>query len=85
MGELNGVQEYGGLESREGLESCLQAHDIPTTGQTAGVKPGKVDGQDAVIAVLTTGEIARFRIVAVSPDCSTDNPGEVFLDKEFGR
>lgn len=82
--QLNGVQDYGPLESREGLEACLAAHEIPTTGQTAGVKPGKVEGKDAVIAVLTTGKTATYRIVAVSPECGPDNPGELYIDKTFG-
>ena len=85
FGDIQGVQDYGPLGSREQLEACLKANDIPVTGQPIGVKPGKVDGQDAVLVVLTTGELARYRIVAVSPDCSGSNPGEVYLDKEFGR
>lgn len=82
--QLNGVQDYGPLESREGLEECLAAHEIPTTGQTAGVKPGKVEGKDAVIAVLTTGKTATYRIIAVSPECSSDDKGEVYINKVFG-
>jgi hypothetical protein len=82
FGDIQGVQDYGPLGDRERLEACLQANDIPVQGQPVGVK---VEGNDAVIVVLTTGELARYRIVAVSPDCSGDNPGTVYLDKEFGR
>lgn len=85
FGAVNGMQDYGPLGGREGLDECLQAHDIPTTGNTAGVRPGKVGDEDAVVAVLTTGEFATYRIVAVSPSCSADNPGEVFIDKTVGR
>lgn len=84
FGAVQGVKDYGPLESRAGLEACLQANDIPTDGQTAGVRPAKVDGKDAVLAVLTTGKLATYRIVAVSPDCGADNPGQIYVDKRFG-
>lgn len=85
FGDVYGVQDYGGLQSRAGLEACLQAHDIPTDGTTAGIRPAKVEGKDAVLAVLTTGKLATYRIVAVSPECSADSPGELYIDKTFGR
>lgn len=85
VNDVRGVTDYGGLKSRDGLDACLEAHDIPTDGDTAGIRPAKVDGKDAVLAVLTTGELATYRIVAVSPDCSTDNPGKVYINKIFGK
>lgn len=85
FGEVNGVHDYGQLRSREGLDACLQAHGLPTDGNTAGIRPVTIDGKDAVLAVLTTGELATYRIIAVSPDCSADNPGNVYVDKVFGK
>ena len=85
FGEISGVHDYGALGGRGGLDACLEAHNLPTDGDTAGVRPATIEGKPAVLAVLTTGELATFRIIAVSPDCSADNPGALYIDKTFGR
>lgn len=85
FGAVNGVQDFGPLRSRAGLDECLQAHGLPTDGDTAGIRPVTIDGKAAVLAVLTTGKLATYRIIAVSPDCSADNPGEIYVDKVFGK
>lgn len=77
IGGIRAQRDYGPLKDQSGLDECLRANDIdPTKAETLGVRPIMLDGtKPAIMAMLSTGELGRFRVVIVEPTCSTDNPG----------
>lgn len=84
VGEVNGVRDFGPLGNEARLDACLQAGGIDPDTKPVGIRPATIDGQEAVIVLYTTGELAQFRLVALAPDCGPDNPG-LLLDETVGR
>lgn len=84
IGQLTGVTDYGPVGSADKLNSCLQAAGLAATADPIGVRPGTIDGKPAVLVLLTTGNVAQFRLVALAPTCGADNAG-VLLDKVIGK
>ncbi|HET6502139.1 MAG TPA: hypothetical protein VFG87_15390 [Amycolatopsis sp.] len=78
-----GVKDYGALGSADKLSACLHAAGFAAAANPIGVSPGTIDGQPAVLVLLTTGTMAQFRVVAFSPACGVGNAG-VLLDKVVG-
>ncbi|NKQ53281.1 hypothetical protein HFP15_10340 [Amycolatopsis sp. K13G38] len=76
-----GKKDYGSLGTPQALDSCLQAAGYPAGQSPVGVRPGTIDGQPAILVLLTTGKIAEFRLVALSPSCGP----KPLLDKVVGR
>jgi hypothetical protein len=69
IGPLTNKEDYGPLEDEQGLRDCLEQNDIPA-GDTLGVSPVTLDGQDGVGALLGAGEDpGQFRLVVFSPTC----------------
>jgi len=82
VGELTTApKDYGSLGTPQALDSCLQAAGYPAGQSPIGVRPGTVDGQPAILVLLTTGKIAEFRLVALSPSCGS----RPLLDKVVGK
>jgi hypothetical protein len=82
VGQLStGVKDYGPLGSAQRLSTCLQAAGFAPAASPIGVRPGTLDGQPAVLVLLTTGKLAEFRLVALSPDCGP----KPLLDQVIGR
>ncbi|MCP2254838.1 hypothetical protein LY13_003608 [Prauserella aidingensis] len=71
MNSIAGVRDYGPLETKSRLDACVQAAGADPSKDPAGVRPVTIDGQEAVLALYTTGKTAQFRMVAVSPDCTS--------------
>lgn len=85
VGQLStGVKDYGELGSADQLDACLRAAGFAPTANPIGVQPGTIDGQSAVLVLLTSGDLAQFRLVAFAPTCGAGNAG-VLLDKTVGR
>ena len=85
LGQLTpGVKDYGPLGNAEKLNTCLRAAGFTAQANPISVRPGTIDGQPAVFALLTTGTTARFRLVGLSPSCGVANAG-VLLDKVIGK
>ncbi|MBK1784580.1 hypothetical protein [Prauserella cavernicola] len=84
VGSVSNVRDFGPLENRRNLDACLEAAGIDPAKQPVGFRPATIDGQDAVIVLYTTGELAQFRLVALAPDCGPDNPG-LLRDETIGR
>lgn len=84
VGAINGVRDFGPLGNEQRLDACLEASGLDADVRPVGIRPVTVDGQDAVMVLYTTGQLAQFRLVAVAPDCGPGNPG-VLLDKTVGR
>lgn len=82
--EVNGVRDFGGLDNQKGLDACLDASGISLDEAPIGVRPATIDGEPAVLALYTTGELAQFRLIAVAPDCGPGNPG-VLRDETIGK
>lgn len=82
VGQLStGVKDYGPLGNAQRLSTCLQEAGFAPTASPIGVRPGTLDGQPAVLVLLTTGELAKFRLIALSPDCGP----KPLLDQVVGR
>lgn len=82
VGELSsGAKDYGPLGDAQHLSTCLQQAGFAATAAPIGVRPGTLDGQPAVFALLTTGKLAEFRLVALSPDCGP----KPLLDRVVGK
>lgn len=82
VGQLSsGVKDYGALGDAQHLNTCLQAAGFAPTASPIGVRPGTLDGKPAVLVLLTTGRLAEFRLVALSPDCGP----KPLLDQVVGK
>lgn len=82
VGQLStGVKDYGPLGGAQELSTCLQQAGFAPTASPIGVRPGTLDGQPAVLVLLTTGELAKFRLVALSPQCGP----KPLLDQVVGK
>ncbi|OLT40664.1 hypothetical protein BJF85_05930 [Saccharomonospora sp. CUA-673] len=81
VGDVSNVRDFGPLGTKEQLDECVAQAGIDTDRQPVGVRPVTIDGEEAVMALYTTGELAQFRMVAVSPDCGP----QPVLDELVGR
>ncbi|GAA5157886.1 MULTISPECIES: hypothetical protein [Amycolatopsis] len=82
VGQLStGVKDYGPLGDAQRLSTCLQEAGFAPTAAPIGVRPGTVDGRPAVLALLTTGKLAEFRLVGLAPECGP----RALLDKVVGK
>ncbi|MFC4005267.1 hypothetical protein ACFS2C_26310 [Prauserella oleivorans] len=84
VGDVNGVRDFGPLGNEARLDACVEAAGIDPDVQPIGFRPATVNGQEAVLVLYTTGELARYRLIALAPDCGPDNPG-LLLDETIGR
>jgi hypothetical protein len=83
IGQLNGKKDYGDLENAQGLKDCLDAHQVPSSGEPIGVSPVTLDGKPGIAALLGAGtQAGHFRVVVVEPTCSADDPGSVLANAE---
>jgi hypothetical protein len=69
-----GSTDYGPLAAPGRLAGCLAAHGVPAGVRPVGARQVVVDGRPGVLLVLPTGTAARFRLLAVGPDCATGVP-----------
>lgn len=83
VGQINGVFDYGPLGNADAVQACLSAAGFAGTAKPIGVRPGTIDGQPAVLTLLTTGQLAKFRLVAFAPTCGPGDAG-VLLDRVIG-
>lgn len=73
IGALN-RSDYGPLDTPQKRAACLAANGLDPNRQPAGGARVTLDGKPGVLMVLTTGQLARFRLLVVGPDCATGNP-----------
>lgn len=83
LGETLGARDYGPLETRQRLDACRAAAGLETDAEPAGVRPVTIDGERAVLVVLTTDRFGQYRLIAFSPACGQGNPG-ILADKTVG-
>lgn len=82
LGPLSqGVKDYGPYGTAERLGACLRTAGFTADADPIGVRPGTVDDRPAVLVLLTTGKMAQFRLVALSPECGP----RPLLDQVVGR
>lgn len=72
IGKVGTTKDYGDLGDQAGLDRCLAANDVdPAEAQTIGVRPVTLDGKPGTMAILLVpGELGKFRVLVVEPDCS---------------
>lgn len=73
-----GVENFGPFEDRAGLDACLAANGLTIDNDLLGVRPATVEGQEAVLAVFTTGALAQYRLLAFPASCDKDTPGIIY-------
>lgn len=83
VGDVLGVRDFGPLNNEATLDACLAANGIDPSKKALGIRPATIDGQRVVIVLYPTGEYARYRLIALPPDCDKNNPGLV-VDKIIG-
>lgn len=69
-----GSTDFGPLAAPGRLAGCLAAHGVPPGVRPVGARQVVVDGRPGVLLVLPTGTAARFRLLAVGPDCAAGAP-----------
>lgn len=77
------VENYGPLRDADGLGRCLAANGLQGE-RPVGFRPVTLDGKPAVLIILSTGETARWHVVAVGPGCAEGTPAKLY-DRVFGR
>src|SRR5690606_11297338 len=84
VGEITGVRDFGPLGDEQRLDACLAANGIDPAVQPVGFRPATIDGEEAVLVLLSTGNLGQLRLLALAPDCGPDNPG-LLMDETVGR
>ncbi|ASR38802.1 hypothetical protein BAY61_31645 [Prauserella marina] len=84
LGEINGVRDFGPVGDQQRLAACVEANGIDPAVKPVGFRPATIDGQEALIVLYTTGELAQYRLIALSPECGPGNPG-LLKDEVIGR
>ncbi|WP_436492996.1 hypothetical protein [Actinokineospora sp. HUAS TT18] len=79
VGKIGDSKEYGPLKNQAGLDKCIESAGLDAKSQTIGVHPVNLDGTEGVMALLTTGDITKLRVLVVKPDCS------VLFNNTIGR
>ncbi|QWF80489.1 hypothetical protein [Amycolatopsis sp. CA-230715] len=72
-----GVQDFGPLGNEEKLDACLAANGIDPSLRPVKVRPVTLDGKPGVMVLFTTGKLAQFRLVVLSPTCGPNEPGKL--------
>ncbi|MGJ7907958.1 hypothetical protein ACOQFL_15930 [Actinopolyspora sp. H202] len=71
---LSSEEEYAGrLDDPGRLLRCLQANGI-SDSDPMGARRITFNGEPAQLMVLSTGEVGRFRLLTVGPDCGAGKP-----------
>ncbi|WP_197319559.1 hypothetical protein [Saccharomonospora sp. NB11] len=84
IGDISGVRDFGPLDNEARLDACLEANGVDPAVQPVGFRPVTVDGEDALVVLLTTGQKGQLRLMALAPDCGADNPG-LLMDETVGH
>lgn len=84
VGEISGVRDFGPLGDQQRLSACLAANGVDPSVQPVGFRPVTINGDDALVVLLTTGKLGQLRLLALAPDCGEGNPG-LLMDETVGR
>jgi hypothetical protein len=69
-----GRSDYGPLTDPTRRAACLAANQQDPNQTPAGAMQVVLAGKPGVLMVLTTGKLARYRLLVVGPDCAAGNP-----------
>jgi hypothetical protein len=69
-----GRSDYGPLADPATRSACLAANEQDANRTPAGAMRVTLDGKPGVLMVLTTGELAQYRLLVVGPDCAAGHP-----------
>ncbi|HEX9338383.1 MAG TPA: hypothetical protein VF892_20975, partial [Pseudonocardiaceae bacterium] len=84
-GQLNGATlsaaightDYGPLTDPATRAACLAANGQNPNRTPAGAMRVTLDGKPGVLLVLTTGQLAQYRLLVVGPDCAAGRPDQL--------
>jgi hypothetical protein len=85
LGEARNSREFGPLSPPTKLHSCLAANGVGAGGAPIGALEVTLDGQPGILLVLTTGQLAEFRLLVVGPECGPGNPSQLANSVVSGR
>jgi hypothetical protein len=81
--EIRGSEQYiTALTDPKQLIGCLQANGV-TGGKPLGAREITLNGQPAQLLILPSGDLGKFRLLAVGPECGPGNPAKI-SDSTFG-
>lgn len=83
VGETLGAADYGPLGGPGQLAACLAANGVPAAAEPLGVREVTLDGRPGVLIALPAGQLGRFRLLVVGPDCGPGNPS-LLADQNVG-
>ena len=66
--------DYGPLSDARQLAGCLKANGQDPDQKPAGAMQINLDGKPGTLLVLTTGQLAQYRLLVVGPTCSATSP-----------
>jgi hypothetical protein len=69
-----GRSDYGPLTDPTRRAACLAANQQDPNQIPAGAMQVVLAGKPGVLLVLTTGQLAQYRLLVVGPDCAAGNP-----------
>jgi hypothetical protein len=72
-----GHTDYGPLTDPATRAGCLSANGQDPNRTPAGAMQVTLDGKPGVLLVLTTGELAQYRLLVVGPDCAAGHPDQL--------
>lgn len=81
--EISGSEQYvAALADPKQLIGCLQANGV-NGGKPLGAREITLNGQPAQLLILPSGDLGKFRLLAVGPECGPGNPAKI-SDSTFG-
>lgn len=66
--------DYGPLSNPQQLAGCLKANGQDPNQKPIGAMQINLDGKPGTLLVLTTGQLAQYRLLVVGPTCSATSP-----------
>jgi hypothetical protein len=66
--------DYGPLSNPPQLAGCLKANGQDPNQKPIGAMQINLDGKPGTLLVLTTGQLAQYRLLVVGPTCSATSP-----------
>lgn len=72
---LDQPPDYGPLEDRRRLASCLSGLDYPASTPVLGAQPVDIDGHPAMLLLLPGDTLDAVIALAVAPTCSSVDTG----------
>jgi hypothetical protein len=85
LDQARNSHNFGPLSAPAKLRHCLAANGVGEGREPIGALEVTLDGRPGILLVLTTGQLAEFRLLVVGPDCGPGNPSQLANSTVRGR